>query len=167
MHAQTVEFVRDSMVPPAPPPSLQSGPVLWLRENLFSGPLNTIITLVGVLVVWLLVSTFWPWFAHTVWNANSLSECRSIIAATFGEGATGACFAMLRERWNQFIFGFYPRSEYWRPVLTFGLLFVALAPVLFSESARGRRIVLGIAGVLTLLVMVALGGPPVPRRLLR
>jgi len=159
VHAETVEFVRGTMIPPAPPPGRQSGPILWLRENLFSGPLNTVITIIGLIVVWLLISTFWPWFAHAVWRANSLAECRSIIVATFGEGTTGACFAMLRERWTQFIFGFYPSSGYWRPVLAFGFLFVALAPVLFSDNLRVRRIVLGVAGVLTLAVMAALGGP--------
>ena len=48
LHAETVPFVRDTMLPQAAPPARQSGAVLWLRENLFSGPLNTILTLVGL-----------------------------------------------------------------------------------------------------------------------
>ena len=78
----------------------------------------------------------WPWFAHSVWNANSLAECRQIIAETWGEGASGACFAVIRERWKQFLFGFYPSDLYWRPTLAFVLMLVALAPVLFSGVPR-------------------------------
>ena len=158
-HAQTVPFVRDTMLPPADPPVKEAGAVRWLRENLFSGPLNTILTILGVLVVWFLVSHFWDWFAHSVWNAESLADCRRIIAETWGEGARGACWAVVRERWNQYVYGFYPVELYWRPTMTFGLLFVALAPVLFSESAGIRRVVLVITTVLTLWLMTALGAP--------
>ncbi|WP_374299971.1 ABC transporter permease subunit [Paracoccus sp. (in: a-proteobacteria)] len=158
-HAQTVPFVRDTMLPPADPPVREAGAVRWLRQNLFSGPMNTVLTVLGVLIVWFLVSHFWDWFAHSVWNAGSLAECRRIIAETWGEGARGACWAVIRERWNQYVFGFYPVELYWRPTMTFGLLFVALAPVLFSESAAIRRVVLGIATVLTLWLMATLNAP--------
>lgn len=136
LHAQTVHFVRDTMLPPAPPPQRQSGAILWLRENLFSGPLNIALTLISLFIIWYLVSGITPWLMHGVWRANNLSECRSIIQAAYGEGATGACWAMIRERWNQFLFGFYPPELYWRPVLAFVLLFVAIAPVLFNGLPR-------------------------------
>ncbi|KGJ13715.1 amino acid ABC transporter permease [Paracoccus sanguinis] len=160
LHAETVPFVRDTMLPQAAPPARQSGAVLWLRENLFSGPLNTILTLVGLAAVWYLVSHLWPWFANAVWNAGSMGECRRIIAERAGEGATGACFAVIRERWNQFLYGFYPSQLYWRPTATWGLLLFAVAPVLFSESPRLRRGVLAVAGITAFAACVALGAPP-------
>ena len=158
-HAQTVSFVRDTMLPPEPPPTQTSGAVKWLRDNLFSGPVNTGLTLVALAVIWFLVSHYWDWFAHSVWNADSLGQCRQIILETWGEGARGACFAVIRERWNQYLFGFYPTELYWRPTMTFGLLFVALAPVLFSEARTIRRIVLLVTTVVTLWAMIALGAP--------
>ena len=158
-HAQTVPFVRDTMLPPAEPPIREAGAVRWLRMNLFSGPVNTVLTILGILIVWFLFSHFWDWFAHSVWNAGSLSECRQIIAETWGEGARGACWAVIRERWNQYVYGFYPPELYWRPTMTFGLLFLALAPVLFSEAPGIRRIVLGVATVVTLWLMITLGAP--------
>ena len=39
-HAQTVAFVRESMVPPSEPPRSETGAIKWLRENLFSGWFN-------------------------------------------------------------------------------------------------------------------------------
>ena len=56
--------------------------------------------------------------------------------ATWGEGQGGACFAVIHERWQQFLFGFYPNTMYWRPTLAFVLLLVALAPILVSELPR-------------------------------
>ncbi|UFM65292.1 amino acid ABC transporter permease [Paracoccus sp. MA] len=156
-HSETVAYVRETMLPPEPPPLAESGAIKWLRENLFSGPLNIALTFVGLGIVWLVVGTVGPWLSHSVWNAGSMAECRQIIAETWGQGASGACFALIKHRWNQFLFGFYPQALYWRPVLAFGLLFLALAPVLFADSARARRVVLGLSVVLTFVIAALLG----------
>ena len=129
-------YVRQTMLAPEDAPSSQVGIVRWLRENLFSNWFNAILTLISLFIVFWLVSHLWPWFAHSVWNASSLSECRQIITATWGEGATGACFAVINERWQQFLFGFYPKPFYWRPTLAFFLMLVALAPILFTAVPR-------------------------------
>ncbi len=144
-HAQTVTFVRDTMLPPIAPPSGDSGALKWLRENLFSTWLNTILTVLGVLVIYYLVASALPWWLNSVWNANSLSECRAIVAENAGPGATGACWAVVHQRWYQWIFGFYPPALWWRPILTLGLLFAALAPVLFAgQKNKLRNILLGV-----------------------
>lgn len=101
-------FARTEMLPPLAPPVTERGAVKWLRENLFSGWFNTILTLIGIYVVWSLVTAALPWWMNSVWTANSLSECRAIVVAQAGEGATGACWAMVNNWWNAFIFGFYP-----------------------------------------------------------
>lgn len=132
----TNAFHRQEMLPPAPPPVRESGAVKWLRENLFSSPTNSLLTLLGLYIIYAGLAGFLPWMKNGVWNAGSLGECRTIIAASAGEGASGACWAMIRERWHQFLFGFYPSDLYWRPVLAFALLFAALAPVLFTALPR-------------------------------
>lgn len=150
LHAHSARYVRDSMLPPEAPPTLESGAIKWLRENLFSGWLNSVLTVLGLLAVVYLLKLALPWFLHGVWNANSLGECREIIAANWGEGAHGACWAMIRERWNQFLFGFYPSAEYWRPILALLLLFLALAPVLFDEMSKKLMAAAGVVGLLIL-----------------
>lgn len=129
-------FVRDQMIAERAPPLGASGPILWLRTNLFASWSNTLLTLLGAGFMILLLLQFGPWLLHGVWNAESLKECRSIVSAAFGADATGACFAVLKARWHQFLFGLYPQAEYWRPTLAFLLLFPALAPVLFSQMSR-------------------------------
>ena len=132
----TDTFVRDTMLPPELPPVSQRGAVKWMRENLFSSPLNAILTVLGVLVVYLLVSSIAPWLWHSVWNAGSESECRAIVQAAYGPDATGACWAVIHERWNQYMFGLYPQDIYWRPTLAAVLLLFAAAPVLFLSLPR-------------------------------
>jgi general L-amino acid transport system permease protein len=147
-------FARTDMLPALPPPVTERGAVKWARENLFSSPLNVALTVLGVIIVWWLVASSLPWWLNSVWNANSLSECREIVAATAGEGATGACWAMIRERWHQFIFGHqYPPSEWWRPVAAFGFLFAALAPVLFAGQKRNLGIILACVAAYLILTL--------------
>lgn len=157
LHAETVSFVRDTMLPPAPPPALQTGAVKWLRENLFAGPFNTALTLVGIVLIYLVVQQFLPWFLHSVWDATSLADCRAKIEARWGAGVEGACWAVIRERWPQFLYGFYPAELYWRPVLAFGLLLICLGPVLFMQSRRAATVFICAVAALTLLALLALG----------
>lgn len=132
----TAPFVRKHMLPAEVPPARASGAPKWLRDNLFSSWTNSLLTVFGAFILYLLVSHFAPWFLHGVWHADSMAQCRQIIADRWGEGASGACWAVIRARWTQFLFGFYPSQLYWRPVLTFALMFVAIAPVLFTQLPR-------------------------------
>ncbi|WP_323040766.1 amino acid ABC transporter permease [Gemmobacter sp.] len=130
-HAQTVPFVRDTMLPQQAPPSSQVGAVRWVRENLFSSTLNIILTVLAVLAVFWIIAHVGPWLMNSVWNAGSLAECRQILA-----GESGACLAVIRDRWHQLLFGFYPPDLYWRPILAMVLLLVAIAPILFASVPR-------------------------------
>ena len=140
-HAHTVAYVADTQYPAAPPPVSTSGPIGWMRENLFSSWVNGALTIASLaFIVWLVPSILeWALF-NSVWNAGSLSECREIIANTVGAGESGACWAVIHERFGQLMYGFYPIDYRWRPNLALLLLFVAMAPVLFQTMrplARG------------------------------
>jgi general L-amino acid transport system permease protein len=144
-------FARTEMLPPQAPPITERGAVKWLRENLFSTPFNIALTLFGVAVIYYLLSSSLPWWLRSVWNAGSLGECRDIVTATYGEGATGACWAMIREWWGAFIFGFYPPDQWWRPIIAFGLLFAALSPVLYAgQKGNLTTMLVGVAAFLML-----------------
>ncbi len=147
-------FVRKDILPPEPPPAAQQGMARWLRENLFSSPANVALTLFGAAVIFFVLKSSLPWLLNGVWRANSLTECRQIIAASAGEGATGACWAVIRARWHQWLFGFYPPELYWRAILAFGLMLVSLVPVLFiGQRKQGLIMIGGIAAFLALTVI--------------
>ncbi|MEM1074606.1 MAG: amino acid ABC transporter permease [Pseudomonadota bacterium] len=128
----SVSFVRTESIPEREPPYAASGPVKWMRENLFATPANSILTIVAAYFIYLLLASTLPWILNGVWGTSSLAECREVL-----QGVTGACFSVLTERWNQLLFGFqYPEELYWRPGLAFVLLFLAAAPVLFFDLPR-------------------------------
>ena len=126
-HAQSVAFVRDTEIPPSPPPARETGAIKWVRENLFSGPMNSILTILGLLIAFWLLSGLIPWVVNGTWTGNDIRECREIL-----QGSGGGCFAVVAERWPQLLFGFqYPDYLRWRPSLAFVLLFLAVPPMLF------------------------------------
>ena len=119
-------FVRVNEIPPSPPPIGQSGFIKWLRENLFSNWFNTFLTIISLYLIGYVLAHIIPWAAGGNWGASSLRECRD-------QSGSAACFSVLTVRWKQIIFGFYPSEEYWRPVLAFLLMIVALLPILFQK----------------------------------
>ncbi|APX90171.1 amino acid ABC transporter permease [Brevirhabdus pacifica] len=135
-HAETVRYVRDTMLPEQAPPLSAAGPIAWVRTNLFAGWFNTIMTLLSLAVIFFTLVELVPWLVQSSWTATSLNECRAQIVEMYGEGTTGACWAVIRERYLQLIYGFYPSELYWRPSLAFVLLIFAVAPILFERVPR-------------------------------
>ncbi len=116
--------------PSRPPPAASTGVLGWVRANLFSGWLNTALTLLSVYLLSSVVPPLVDWaFVSAVWDGASRDACA---------GATGACWPVVAVRWQQLIYGFYPEVEYWRPILAFVLLMVALFYGLY-DKAPGRR----------------------------
>ncbi|SDL09155.1 amino acid ABC transporter permease [Aliiruegeria lutimaris] len=126
-----IHFVRKSMIEEQEPPVATTGVAGWIRENLFSSPLNAVLSILSLAFIFYVLSALLPWIISPTWAATSLGECREILA-----GHEGACWGVIRERWLQLLFGFYPRELYWRVVLDFALLIVAVAPVLFTGLPR-------------------------------
>jgi len=137
MSDTSAAFVRTEQVPPSPPPASATGPVKWAKDNLFSTPFYSVLTIVAAYFIYLILAGILPWMANGVWGTTSLAECREVL-----NGVSGGCFSVLSERWNQLIFGFtYPAELYWRPALAFLLMFAAAAPVLFFKLPRQLLII--------------------------
>jgi len=146
--ARTIAYVAERFHDPEPPPPASVGVPAWIRENLFSSPANGLMTLASLAVVLWFVPGLVQWAVlHSVWNAGSLSECREIIAAAHGEGAGGACFAVIRERFPQLIYGFYPVDQRWRVNIAAMGLIVALVPVLYPDMRNLVRIAAGLVAI--------------------
>ena len=91
-----ISFVRTETLPELPPPVAEQGIVKWLRENLFSSVINGILTIIALWAVYKFLAFAVPWVVSGVWNTESLAACRDVL-----DGARGACFSELTERWNQ------------------------------------------------------------------
>ena len=132
MSETNAPFVRHKLIEEQVPPVTERGVLKWARENLFSSPFNVIMTILSLWVIYSIVKGSAPWFLNGVWEAESVRECYDIL-----DGARGACFAVLKERFPQLIYGFkYPPTEFWRPNIAVILLLFALGPVLFRRLPR-------------------------------
>jgi general L-amino acid transport system permease protein len=125
--------------PDLPPPLLMSGAIFWIRSNLLNSPLNVVLTVAAVFVLYQLVPAILNWaFFDAVFVAESRKECLAL--------GSGACWAFIGERSDQFIYGFYPAEHRWRVNLSFALMIVAVIPVLFAQiPGRGQLLWFAIA----------------------
>ncbi|NRB20776.1 MAG: amino acid ABC transporter permease [Rhodobacteraceae bacterium] len=131
-----VSFVRTDMLPEQDPPGSEVGAIGWLRHNLFSSWINGIVTLLSIYAIYFVLAGILPWVFQSVWNSGSLTECREIMTATWGQTHGHACWGVINERWLQLLFGFYPKELYGRPILSLVLLLVAITPILFNMISR-------------------------------
>jgi general L-amino acid transport system permease protein len=135
-----IGYVRSEMLEQQAPPGNSIGAAGWLRANLFSSVTNTIVTIVAVVLLLKFLTFICPWMFLGIWKADSLAQCREIFAQRYGEGVEYACWAVVRDRWDQIIFGYsfgnLEEGLYWRPLLGLALIFLALTPILFNQTSR-------------------------------
>jgi general L-amino acid transport system permease protein len=126
-------FVSREKLEALPPPNLARGPIAWVRANLFSGPLNTILTLVGVYLLYVAVPPLMRFlFINAVWTGSDRAACRE---DTVGH-PVGACWAFVWDKLNYFTYGSYPASERWRVDVFFVLLAIGVVWLLWLRAPR-------------------------------
>jgi general L-amino acid transport system permease protein len=129
----SLRFVSRQKVEALPPPNLARGPLAWIRDNLFSGPLNTGLTLFGLYLLYLIVPPAVKFlFLDAVWTGEDRSACREDMVGH----PVGACWAFVRSKLNYFVYGSYPASERWRVDIFFALLAVGVAWLLWLRAPR-------------------------------
>ncbi len=161
-------FVRTEPVPALPAPSRERGIIGWMREHLFSGPLNIGLTLASLLVIWWIVP---PLLNFLIFDATWAGDDRVACVVTPERPRVGACWAFVTERINFFIYGFYPINERWRVDVFFALLAIGIVWLLASWAPNKRAaavyffILLPILSVMLLLGFAPLGLSYVPTSL--
>jgi len=131
-----VGYVRSEMLGEKAPPASTVGIQGWIKDNLFSSVGNTILTIVSVYLIYVILSGMLPWIFLGIWNAETLSECREIFAQRYGDDTEYACWAVIKARWHQIIFGYYSADQYWRPILGFILILLSIAPLLYPSLPK-------------------------------
>lgn len=112
----TVEQTNTGRQVVVKPPIASVGALGWMKENLFSSPLNTILTLVILSIFWFSIIPFIKWaFIDAVWSP--VADCRE---------TTGACWSIITSNYKMILFGFYPHDILWRPTIAIVILIVML-----------------------------------------
>ncbi len=122
--------------PDLPAPLGEAGLIAWFKKRLFSSVGNTILTILALYFLYNILSTviFWTLTGAT-FTGDTKADC------TLG----GACWLVIGDRFHQFMYGLYPKSEYWRPNVTFILMMIAIVPILFDNIPhRGKFLLFSI-----------------------
>ena len=130
------------------PPATSIGALGWVRQNLFSNPFNSLLTLLIAYALYRTVPAFIKWaFINAVWWSSG-SVCNQ---------AGGACWSVVTRNLPFILFGFYPHSQLWRPVFSIGVL---AGLVLFSSFQRNwnKYLLIVWAGGLAFCGLIMHGG---------
>ena len=110
-----------------PAPENTKGVVHWLRENLFSNAINTIFTLFGFYLIYLPLPPLLDWL---IFDATWSGSKEKIVNG-------GTRWIFITEKFDQFIYGFYPKELHWRPNT---VIFLAIALGLTFKYVKDNKV---------------------------
>ncbi|MGX1305381.1 general L-amino acid transport system permease protein [Amorphus suaedae] len=149
--AMDIAYVRSEPAPALPAPNSAKGAVGWVRANLFSGIGNTVITLVALYLLWITIPPLINFlFIDAVWNGSDREAC---VGAD-----VGACWAFVKTRFPQYIYGRYPIDERWRVDIVFFLLAAGLLPMAIPKVPFKALNAVFLLVVFPLVALVLLSG---------
>ncbi len=98
------------------PPLASVGVLGWIKGNLFSSPLNSVLTIIILCILWFSILPFIKWaLIDACWHPDA--NCRE---------AKGACWSIITSNYKVILFGFYPQDILWRPITAITMLVVLL-----------------------------------------
>ena len=153
----TIAHTPQAEAAPRAAPIRTTGPIAWVRQNLFANWLSTAVTLAlaYLIVRWTLGFVEWA-FINAVWsvpmqgNQPQTGACRDM-------KGVGACWAVIAEKHRFILFGTYPFEEHWRPALVC-VLFVGLYIVSAMRRFWNWRLIPIWIGTLTAIGVLMWGG---------
>ncbi|KAG1700467.1 General L-amino acid transport system permease protein AapM [Nymphon striatum] len=155
-----VSFVRSEMVQAVAPPSGEIGVVGWMKKNLFSSTSNTILTLIGMYLLYLVVPGTLSWGVFdAVWSGENRLACATVAqGGELPDGWKAACWPYVGAYFKLFIYGRYPDAELWRVNLVLFMFFVGLVPLLMPSLPYKRENLIFMLGIFPVASFVLLSG---------
>ncbi len=150
MSGSNISFVRNAMLEPEPAPASQRGAIAWIRRNLLATPKDIVLTVIAIAALaWVLPHMINWLFIQAVWTGTDRTFCATTVqGGTQPDGWSGACWAFVNAKLDQFVYGRYTLDERWRPTLVFIMFAALLTPMLIPSMPR--------KGLNALLLFVAL-----------
>ena len=129
------------------PPISQIGAILWVRTNLFSSWINAVLTAGSIYLLYIMIPPLLDWmFFNASFSFGTINffgfdiKFSEAMATNTNCGREGACWPYIYEKLYMYTYGFYPRTETWRPNIVFGLtasLFV-IFPLVKNYKYKNR-----------------------------
>lgn len=126
-------------------PASHQGLYAWLRNSLFSSPLNALLTVFSVWLLLMIVPALFDWlFIKADFNATNAQECRA---------SGGACWSFIAEKHRLILFGVYPYDEQWRPLIA---MLILIGVMVLSAVRKFWKPWLVVAWILALVAVAIL-----------
>jgi general L-amino acid transport system permease protein len=134
------------------------GPWAWLRANLLSSWWSTAVTLaLGYVIVRVVFSLFEWGVANAIWTVPYSDTGIADTSVCQNAKGTGACWAVLVDKYRLILFGRYPYDQHWRPALVV-LLFIGLYVVSAMRRFWRKELALIWVATLTAVGVLMWGG---------
>ncbi len=147
----SVGWVRDEEAPRLPPPPNMTGIAGWIGANMFPNWYNGILSMLFLLFVAMVVGHLVDWaLLKAVFVADDRTACVA--------SPDGACWAYVRAKFAQWIYGFYPIDERWRVNLAFLLGAGGLIPMLIPSIPYKRETALYLLFIFPIATLILLTG---------
>ena len=155
-----VSFVRTEMVSAMPPPARNAGIIGWAQQNLFSSVPNTILTLIGAYLLYLILPGSISWIVtDAVWSGSDRTACATIAqGGELPDGWKAACWPYVGAYLKLFIYGRYPDEELWRVNLTLFMFFAGLIPLAMPSLPYKRENMIFMLLIFPVAAFVLLSG---------
>ena len=136
MQEHDLSYVRMEMVNAQAAPVRQTGIGYWLRRNLFASVSDSVLTVIGLLFVAWFLPSFIRWaFIDAVWSGPDRTVCATVAQGGIQpDGWSGACWAFVNAKFEQFMYGRYTIFERWRVDVVAFLFVILLVPLLIPRA---------------------------------
>lgn len=152
--------ITTDIMPVAPrlAPALSVGWLGWVRANLFSSWLNSLVTIALAYFIVKYAIGFVDWaFVQAIWSVPNDAAGRPDTSSCRDNKGLGACWAVINEKHRFMLFGTYPYEQHWRPAVVC-VLFVGLYIVSAMRRFWRWELALIWAAVLTVIAVLMWGG---------
>lgn len=128
-----------------PAPEDTKGIIHWLRENLFSNAINSVFTLLGFYLIYLILPPLLNWLIFDATWSGSKEDI----------SGGGARWIFIAEKFDQFIYGFYPEELQWRPNM---VAFLAVALGLILKYVKSIKVKIAAIVVFPVISFILIHG---------
>lgn len=125
----SVSYVSTKELPSLPPPRDTSGFIGFVKTRLFGSISNTILTLIGLVLVAFTIPAVLNYF---ILDAVFTGTTREACIPEVGQ-RQGACWPFVAAKWNQMLYGFYDAPQRWRVNLVWTIGIIGLVPLLIPK----------------------------------
>jgi general L-amino acid transport system permease protein len=118
--------------PDLPAPLVSVGIIGWMRENLFSSTINSLLTVMALLLLW---KTMPPLISWAIIDATW-----SVMPEPCSTEKIGACWTFVFVKFRVLMLGLYPEQFLWRPILAF-VIFITVCLATVFRLLRTRSLI--------------------------